>query len=496
MATADELTPTARPAASVRSSALATIGAPERRMLAAGLLLTVTAVAAEALAVATIMPVVAAELGGLPLYGWAFSAFFLGDLVGIVVAGQAIDRRGLAAPYLVGLSLFGAGLAVGGLAPTMPALVAGRLIQGLGAGAIPTVAYVAIGRGFPDAARPTMFALLSTAWVVPGLLGPAVASLVTATIGWRWVFLGLLPLLVLAVALTTAPLRRIERAPAEATAGDGTQDGGSRGSVARPGDAKRLGAVLLTAAGAALLLAGLSVASLAGLAMIGAGLLTGVPALRRLVPPGTLRARPGLPATILLRGTQTFAFFGAEAYLPLALVAIRHDAPALAGFALTAATISWTVGSWTQARLVPTWGPRRLLASGFACLLAGIVLTGAVLSPVVPAALAIASWALAGLGMGLSYSVISLVVLRAAPAGEQGSLTSSMQLADVLGTALGAGLGGALVAVGLTQAWDPSLGLAIAFAISALAAVGGLLLTRRVRGPAAEPRFADAVSAA
>ena len=450
------------------------IRAPQRRTLALGLVLTVTAVAAEALAVATILPIVVDDLGGLALYGWAFSAFFLGDLVGIVVAGMAVDRRGLVLPYAVGLALFGAGLLVGGLAPSMAMLVAGRLIQGLGAGAIPTVAYVSIGRGFPDSARPLMFAFLSTAWVVPGLLGPGLASVVGTTIGWRWVFLGLLPLLVLAALLTVPALRRLGRSGAASTTLAARADD-------RAADVRRLGAVLLTAGCAALLLAGLSTASVLGAVLIAAGLLAGLPALRRLVPPGTLRGQPGLPATILLRGVQTFAFFGAEAYLPLMLVSIRHEPLALAGLALTAATLAWTVGSWIQARLVGRQGPRRLLGAGLLCVATGIALTAFVLSPSVPVALAILSWSLTGLGMGLSYSVISLVVLREAPTGEQGTLTSSMQLADVLGTALGAGLGGALVAVGLAQGWDPALGLAIAFAISAAAASAGVLLTRRVR---------------
>src|SRR5205823_7125394 len=120
--------------------------APQRRALTTGLVLTITFVASEALAVVTIMPVVSRDLGGLRLYGWVFSAFMLGGLIGNVAAGREADRRGPAPPYIGGLILFAAGLTVGGLAPTMPILVVGRALQGLGAGAIPAVAYVAIGR--------------------------------------------------------------------------------------------------------------------------------------------------------------------------------------------------------------------------------------------------------------------------------------------------------------------------------------------------------------
>src|SRR3989442_2332240 len=168
------------------------------RGLTVGLVLNVTFVAFEALAIATIMPLVAEDLGGIGLYGWVFSAFLLADLVGIVVAGELADRFGPALPFGAGLALFAVGLLIGGLAPSMPVLVAARAVQGFGAGAIPAVAYVVISRTYPDSLRPRMFAILSTAWVVPGIAGPALAAFVADHIGWRSVFLGLLPLVIVA----------------------------------------------------------------------------------------------------------------------------------------------------------------------------------------------------------------------------------------------------------------------------------------------------------
>src|ERR1700722_11068362 len=120
--------------------------APQRRALTVGLVLTITFVASEALAVVTVMPVVARDLGGLRLYGWVFSGFMLGSVIGIVAAGREADRRGPAVPFVTGVVLFGLGLAVAGLAPSMEVLVAGRVLQGVGAGAAPSVAYAALGR--------------------------------------------------------------------------------------------------------------------------------------------------------------------------------------------------------------------------------------------------------------------------------------------------------------------------------------------------------------
>src|SRR6202012_492781 len=153
------------------------IWAPAYRTLTGGLVLAVTFFAFEALAVATILPVVGRHLGDLRLYGWVFSAFLLSSLIGIVIAGTLADRVPLGRPMLAGLALFAVGLVIGGTAPTMAVLVAGRAVQGLGAGVVPAVAYVAISRGYPDGCRPRLFAVLSTAWVVPGLVGPAIAAL-------------------------------------------------------------------------------------------------------------------------------------------------------------------------------------------------------------------------------------------------------------------------------------------------------------------------------
>ena len=108
--------------------------APQRRALTVGLVLTITFVASEALAVVTVMPVVARDLGGLRLYGWVFSGFMLGSVVGIVAAGREADRRGPAVPFVAGVVLFGSGLAVAGLAPSMGVLVAGRVPAGPGRG--------------------------------------------------------------------------------------------------------------------------------------------------------------------------------------------------------------------------------------------------------------------------------------------------------------------------------------------------------------------------
>jgi MFS family permease len=440
---------------------------PQRRALTSGLVLTITFIASEALAVVTIMPVVAQHLGGLSLYGWVFSAFMLGSVMGIVTAGRQADRYGPARPFIGGLALFCAGLAIAGSAPTMLVLVGGRALQGIGAGAVPAVAYVAIGRSLPEHLRPRMMAVLSTAWVVPGMIGPAIAAAVASFFGWRMVFLGLIPLVVVTGALALPALVRLGKPSApDAPAARG------------PGAEHRLIDGFAAAAGAGLTLAGLTRLAgvgqvVVGLALLAAGIAVLGTFLRRLLPAGTFSARRGLPSVILCRGLLTFTFFGADAYVTLTITTVRHHSPVLAGTAITGATLAWTAGAWVQARLNSRLEARRLVGSGLVVITVGLAGMALVLLPGVPVYTGLAAWTVAGFGMGLAYAPISLLMLREAPDGRQGWASASLNLADVLGTALGIGAGGAAVASASAHGWPLAAGVGAAFAI---AAAGGLVL--------------------
>jgi MFS family permease len=453
------------------------IWTPGRRPLTIGLVLAVTLVAFEALAIATVLPVVSRQLGDLRLYGWVFSAFLLSSLVGIVIAGTLADRMPLGRPMLAGLALFAVGLVIGGTAPTMAILVAGRAVQGLGAGVVPAVAYVSISRGYPESCRPRMFAVLSTAWVIPGLIGPAIAALVASAVGWRWVFLGLLPLVAVAGLLATLALRSVPR-PA---------------STARP-ELPYL-PVLGVVTGAGVALASLSSGQLP-IVVVGvpAGGALLVVSLRRLTPPGTLLARRGLPATILSRGLLTCSFFAGDAYVPYAITAVRHAPTEMGALALTAATMTWTAGSWVQARWITRVGPRRLIRLGEGMVFIGLALMSVTLLPSVPVALGIVAWAIGGFGIGQAYAPLSVTTLDRATRGQEGRATSALQLFDVLGQAIGTGVAGAIVA-GAARGLGHRDGVALAFGfalfVSVISILAGVRLPSRLTGPETEDVPAD-----
>jgi MFS family permease len=450
------------------------VWAPGRRRLSLGLVLTITLVAFESLAISTVMPVVADDLGGLGLYGWVFSGFFLGNLFGIVTAGQSADARGTAFPFAVGLGLFSIGLLIGGLAPSMPVLVAARVAQGIGAGAIPAVAYASVGRAYPPLLRPRVFAVFSSAWVVPGLIGPAASSAIAEAISWRAVFLALLPLVVLAAAITLPSLTRV------ASAGPGPGPvGTSADDVAAPVEDRRVPALVLIAGVAAVLVAagGAPIALAAILAVVGVPVAAS--AFLRLVPAGTVRLAAGIPAAVLVRGILTFAFFGTDAYVSLTFQEVRHQPTWVAGVALTGATVAWTAAAWVQQRLVHTLGPRRLVMVGFMLVAVGVVgMLGAQDLLSVPVAIAI--WSVAGFGIGLSYSPLSVTVLGLAEPGREGSASAGLQLTDVLGGSLGTGVSGAFVALGETRGWATRSALELAFAVTLAVALAGIAASRRL----------------
>jgi len=365
---------------------------------------------------------------------------------------------------LAGLALFAVGLVVGGTAPDMAILVAGRAVQGLGPGVVPAVAYVAISRCYPEESRPRMFAVLSTAWVVPGLIGPAVAALVAAAVGWRWVFLGLLPLVVVAGILVVLALRHV---PPPA----------SPGTAAVP-----YLAVLGLVAGAGVALASLSSGVLPVVIVGGiAGGVLLVISLRRLTSPLNLSARPELAATVFSRSLLTCSFFAGDAYVPYAIVTVRHAPTALAALALTASTLTWTAGSWVQARWIARYGPRRLVRPGECLVAIGLGVMCVVLLPSVPPELGIVAWAVAGLGIGTAYSPLSVTTLDLAAPGEEGRATSALQLCDVLGQAIGTGVAGAIVAAAAAGIGHGP-GVALAFVFGIVVALIGVIVGARLPG--------------
>jgi MFS family permease len=458
------------------------------------MVLVVSFIAFEAIAVATVLPVVVRHLGGIRLYGWAFSAFMLAQLVGIVVAGPLVDRIGMLRPTVVAVVLFSAGLVIDGAAPSMVVLVVGRVVQGAGAGVLVVALNVLVGRGYPPALRPRAYAAMSTAWVIPGVVGPAVAGVVAEDLSWRVVFLGIIPATLAAAGIALPAIARADAAPADAAPADEAARADDVVTSAVPTDASAqkkqetrdrpagIGVAVALAGGTALVIESLSArrAALSPLLAV-AGLACVVRALRVVIPrrgprpPGG--GDPRQLGTMVVAALVNLAFFSAEAFLPLSLVSLHHRSVTEAGVVLTVAALTWTAGSWVQARYVSVVGPRRLCAMGLGLVALGI---GGVFSldwATTAWWVGFVAWGVAGAGMGLSYATTTLVVLSSAGAGRQGGPIATMQVLVTLGVAFGAGVGGAALALSLALGHGRAPGLRALDAAAVAAAVVGLALT-------------------
>ncbi|HEX2075508.1 MAG TPA: MFS transporter [Geodermatophilus sp.] len=437
------------------------------RLPTVGLLLLVTLVAFEAMAVGTAMPTAVAELDGLAWYGWPFSAFLVASVLGMVLGGDVGDRRGPRTALLAGTGIFAAGLLTAGLAGSMALFVAGRAVQGFGSGLIAVSLYVVAGQAYAPGLRPRLFGAISAAWVLPALVGPLVSGLVTTHVGWRLVFLGLLPLIAAGLLLLLPALRGL------AAAGDRAPGGGA---------ARRWWALLTAVGIGALQYAGQRLDLPAGvLAVAGLGAL--LAGLRRLLPPGTGRARAGLPTVVASRGLLAGAFFGIDALLPLALTRLHGFSPTAAGVVLTAGSCGWALASHLQGRR-PALSRVRLLRVGFVLLAAGVAGTALVAAPGVAGWPAYLTWAVAGLGMGLGMPSVGVLLLDQSPEHRRGADSAAFQIADVTGSAVCVGLVGVLIAAATAGLLTLSAAVLVAAGVLAGVAVLGALVASRAAGPA------------
>ncbi len=464
--------------------------APARRALVVGLLAIVTCGAFEAMAVTTAMPVVAAELGGQGAYGLAFSLFLTASMAATAAAGPWCDLRGARPALLTGLGLMCAGLVLGGAASDFAVFTLGRMVSGLGAGFMIVAVYVVIGQVLPSALQPVMFGWFSAAWVVPSLVGPYVSGLLAQHVSWRWPFLGVVPIVVAAMALVWPRVRSLGPPAPDESSGSGSPTDGRRrallGLVLAAGIAGAQWAAVAAADPTSPVRAA-APALLAVVGVVGAALAAG--AARRLILRGTWTARRGLPAVMAVRGLITFAFFGAEAFIPLLLVDRYGLEPSIAGLALTGGALGWTAGSFAQAR---AWLPRSAyLVLGPAAVAACLAAVAASVAAAAPAWAIPAAWVLAGAGMGLAMSTTSVAMLDLSDAAERGRNSASLQLADMLGGVIGTAGAGSLYALLLDASRTPgALGFALLTGVLAVPALVGAFAGTRTHAPSSADRKA------
>ncbi|MDO5721190.1 MAG: MFS transporter [Actinomycetaceae bacterium] len=441
------------------------------RDLMVGALILITTGAFEAMAVINAMPTVVKYFGPDQWFALVSGIAIAMQVVSTVVAGWLADHRGVGVCLYGGLTLFALGALAAGLAPSLVVFAFARALQGIGGGLIIVPLYVLIGALVPASKRPRFFAAFSYAWVVPSMVGPALSGWIITHFSWRIVFLISLPM----AALSIVPLVRSV----------------NRTKVAKKDWDNFPKVPMLAGIGFA---TAITVWQVAGgftdakrwLAVVAAGVLL-VVALRYLLPAGALKAVPGIPAIISTRLLIMASMIGAEAFVPLVLERVHHWHPLQTGLGVAMGTITWTIGSWLQARITVPKKRRSLPFIG-----TGLVLTGAVVAMTLPwvgihPVVGLIGWSITGLGMGLAVATTSDLVLSMADQSQHGQVSSALQVADSVGPALSMGIAALALSVtmGMTPVaaagtWWSAVVFLPASALAVVTAAAGLLAAKHI----------------
>ena len=157
-------------------------------LVTAGIMLSLFLASMESTVVATAMPTIVGQLGGLEHYSWVFSAFMLASTTAVPLYGKLSDIYGRRKLYVSAMALFLIGSVWCGLANSMTQLIFARALQGIGAGGIMPLAFILIGEMFTLEQRAKMQGLFSGVWGVSSIMGPLLGGFLVDQLSWRWIF--------------------------------------------------------------------------------------------------------------------------------------------------------------------------------------------------------------------------------------------------------------------------------------------------------------------
>jgi EmrB/QacA subfamily drug resistance transporter len=387
----------------------------------------------EATVIATAMPTIVGQLGGLSIYSWVFSAYMLASTTTVPIFGKLSDIYGRRPIYAAAMALFLAGCLLCGQAQSMPQLIAFRAVQGLGAGGLMPLAFILIGDMFTLEQRAKMQGFFSGVWGVSSVVGPLLGGFLVDQVSWRWVFYVNLAPGLIAAALVWLAWQ------------DKPHEGGA--AAAR---VDYLGAILLTVGVVTLLM---------GLFELGTGLGWALLALAALFLAALAwverrAVEPILPlplfgdrifATACAHGILAgWAMFGSLSFVPLFVQAVLGTSATAAGATLTPMLLGWVFASIIGSRMLLRLSYRSLALTGMSLLTVGAGRMAWIDANASQISLMI-NLALMGVGMGLSIPAFLIAVQSTVRPRDMGAATSTLQFSRSIGGALGVSVMGAVL---------------------------------------------------
>jgi len=389
----------------------------------------------------TILPSVIRDIGGLDLYAWNTTVFVVASILGAALSAKLLRRAGPRGAYAIAAAVFALGSLVCALSPSMPVMLAGRLVQGLGGGFLFALAYAMIRLVFSEALWPRAMALVSGMWGIATLVGPAVGGIFAELGIWRAAFWSLALVALAFAALATAVLPK-----GKAHAGQGS--------------AVPLTQLILLVAAVLVISAGSASSDLAWniggvvLAVAFTLLLVAVEnrAKLRLLSTGAFQPSSLIAALYATMALLAITVTSGEIFVPLFLQVLHGQSPLAAGYLAAIMAAGWTAGSIAGSGAGDR-GARRLIVAGPLLEIAGMVAlfflvpgtsagTWGELAPMCVAFLAV------GLGVGLTWPHLMTRAFKAARPGEEELAGASVTTVQLFATAMGAALAGMVANAG------------------------------------------------
>ncbi|MFJ8624435.1 MFS transporter [Kitasatospora sp. NPDC093550] len=422
---------------------------------------------------AALMPSIVADIGGARYYAWVATGFLMAAVIASMLVSRLLDRLGAARAYVLGFLVFGAGAVLNALSPSMPALVLGRVVQGLGGGLVAGLGYAVIRSALPERLWTRAAGLVSAMWGVGTLVGPSLGGLFAQLGAWRGAYV----LLLVAALVLAALARRV--LPGRSGEGRGS------GPVPLPS------LLLLTLAAAAFSISSTVPGGWATAVCILAGvaLLVGFVAVERrasatVLPQQTYRA--GHPLKWLyLTVAVLCAGVVAENFIPLFGQELGGLGPLVAGFLGAAVSAGWTTAQLFSVGIESARGRARAVRTAPLVLVGGLLVYGLLQTGDASGA-RVALWALAlfvaGTGIGLAFPHLSVAAMRSSsdPA-EGGKAAAAINTTQLIAFSVTSALAGTLVNLGTDSPVDSARYMTFGIAgITVLGVATAALTARRL----------------
>lgn len=407
-------------------------------IITAGVILSLFLASMEGTVIATAMPSIVAQLGGLSIYSWVFSIYMLASTTTVPIYGKVSDIFGRKKVFTFSMVLFLLGSVLCGFATSMESLIFFRAIQGLGAGGVLPMALTVIGELFSVEKRAKMQGLISSVWGLSSVIGPLIGGLLVDQISWEWVFfINLIPgsLAIVFVWFAWVEEKTIIK---------------KKVVLDVPG-------VILLTVGVLCLLLGLNeLQNASGIWFI----ITAVILLSALIIIEKKEEDPILPLNLF--GNRLFlvaflhgilagwAMFGSLSYIPLFVQAVLGTSATEAGLTLTPMSLMWTFTSIVGGRLMIKVNFRLLAIIGMGLLVIGSVFMTTI--NVGSSQLAIMFYtSLMGIGMGLTIPVFMIIIQTSVPRNVLGTATSTIQFSRNIGGTIGVSILGVFLSSRLAK---------------------------------------------